>query len=218
MSAPPAGLGTTPSAPGSRPPPQAAAAAAAAKPAEKEQSLAFKVMRLCRPGLHQFQPVCTEAEDVLGVLGNVGCETDARAGDGFGLTGMLTLPPNFGNIYMGENFSSYISTFNQSASTVTSVGIKAELQTKTKRVTLLDTTTEPVLSFGAGENRDFVVDSPLRELGTHILVCSAQYVSAGAAPPPLPATQTRILSSLTALAPGAQRGRSAPSGSSSSSR
>ena len=215
--APPAGLGTTPSAPGSRPPPQAAAAAAA-KPAEKEQSLAFKVMRLCRPGLHQFQPVCTEAEDVLGVLGNVGCETDARAGDGFGLTGMLTLPPNFGNIYMGENFSSYISTFNQSASTVTSVGIKAELQTKTKRVTLLDTTTEPVLSFGAGENRDFVVDSPLRELGTHILVCSAQYVSAGAAPPPLLATQTRILSSLTALAPGAQRGRSAPSGSSSSSR
>ena len=212
---PPAGLGTTPSAPGSRPPPQTAAAAAA-KPAEKEQSLAFKVMRLCRPGLHQFQPVCTEAEDVLGVLGNVGCETDARAGDGFGLTGMLTLPPNFGNIYMGENFSSYISTFNQSASTVTSVGIKAELQTKTKRVTLLDTTTEPVLSFGAGENRDFVVDSPLRELGTHILVCSAQYVSAGA--PPLLATQTRILSSLTALAPGAQRGRSAPSGSSSSSR
>jgi hypothetical protein len=163
---PPGALGTTPAATPAKPPP------------DKDQSLAFKVMRLCRPSFHQYQPVAAEPDDVLGDLGGVGSETDGRAGDGFGLTGMLTLPPNFGNIFMGENFSSYISAFNQTDSTVSSVGVKAELQTKTKRLTLLDTTDEPLLSFAGGENRDFIVESPLRELGTHILVCSAQYVNA----------------------------------------
>ncbi len=163
---PPGTLGTTPAATPAKPPP------------DKDQSLAFKVMRLCRPSFHQYQPVAAEPEDVLGELDSVGSSTDGGAGDGFGLTGILTLPPNFGNIFMGENFSSYISVFNQTDATVGAVGIKAELQTKTKRLTLLDTTDEPMLQFAGGGNRDFIVESPLRELGTHILVCSAQYVTA----------------------------------------
>jgi hypothetical protein len=164
---PPGSLGTTPAATPAKPPPP-----------DKDQSLAFKVMRLCRPSFHQYQPVAAEPGDVLGELDGVGSSTDGGAGDGFGLTGMLTLPPNFGNIFMGENFSSYISVFNQTDAVVGDVGIKAELQTKTKRLTLLDTTDEPVLHFAGGGNRDFIVESPLRELGTHILVCSAQYVNA----------------------------------------
>lgn len=159
-------LGTTP------------ATAAAKPPPDKDQSLAFKVMRLCRPSFHQYQPVASEPSDVLGDLNSVGSTTDGRAGDSFGLTGMLTLPPNFGNIFMGENFSSYISVFNQTAATVGNVAIKAELQTKTKRLTLLDTTDDPMLHFAGSGNRDFIVESPLRELGTHILVCSAQYNNA----------------------------------------
>ena len=158
-------LGTTPAAPAAKPPP------------DKDQSLAFKVMRLCRPSFHQYQPVASGQGDVLGDLNDVGSATDGRAGDGFGLTGILTLPPNFGNIFMGENFSSYISVFNQTDTAVGNVGIKAELQTKTKRLTLLDTTNEPVLHFAGSGSRDFIVESPLRELGTHILVCSAQYVN-----------------------------------------
>ena len=158
-------LGTIPAAPAAKPPP------------DKDQSLAFKVMRLCRPSFHQYQPVASGHDDVLGDLNDIGSATDGRAGDGFGLTGILTLPPNFGNIFMGENFSSYISVFNQTDAAVGNVGIKAELQTKTKRLTLLDTTNEPILHFAGSGNRDFIVESPLRELGTHILVCSAQYVN-----------------------------------------
>jgi hypothetical protein len=145
-----------------------------------EQDLSFKVMRLCRPSFHQFSPIHTEPGDVLGCLSAVGCDTshESKQMDDFGLTGMLTLPPNFGKTYMGETFSSYISAFNHSLGDVTAVGLKAELQTKTKRNTLLDTTATPLPCFSAADNRDFVVEAQLRELGTHILVCSAQYVNA----------------------------------------
>ena len=149
-----------------------------------DQDLSFKVMRLCRPSFHQAQAAYTEPTDVLGCLTGVGSDATPSAADtgenveGIGLAGMLTLPPNFGKTYMGEKFSSYISAFNHSRGDVTSVGLKAELQTKTTRKTLLDTTSTPLPGFSAAENRDFVVEAPLRELGTHILVCSAQYVNA----------------------------------------
>lgn len=150
----------------------------------EEQSLSFKVMRLCRPGFHQFQPVCAESQDVLGCLHDVGCDIvdssllgSAGAGHGFGLTGMLTLPPNFGKTFIGETFSSYISAFNHSSGDVTNVGLKAELQTKTTKKTLLDTTSSPLPVFSSADSHDSVVEAVLRELGTHILVCSAQYIN-----------------------------------------
>ena len=39
---------------------------------------------------------------------------------------LLVLPQNFGNIFLGETFSSYISVHNDSGSSVTSVTIKVE--------------------------------------------------------------------------------------------
>ena len=99
---------------------------------------------------------------------------------------------------MGETFSSYISTFNQSFYDVTNVGIKAspaartraaprraaptarasplhhlhssqaELQTKSRRITLLDIKATPVPCFQAAENKDFIVQQELEELGTHM--------------------------------------------------
>jgi hypothetical protein len=79
---------------------------------------------------------------------------------------------------MGETFCSYISAFNQSFRDVTSVVVKAELQTKGRRLTLLDLSQAVLPCLAAAESRDFVLQQELRELGTHILVCSAQYTDA----------------------------------------
>ena len=111
-------------------------------------------MRLCRPGFHQYVPVYSEPDGVLGDLSSVGANGDAGSGDNFGLTRLMQvrgahlcpclatqghggggggvlcplsggwcpqLPPNFGNIFMGETFCSYISAFNNSFRDVTNV-------------------------------------------------------------------------------------------------
>ena len=45
---------------------------------------------------------------------------------------------------------------------------QAELQTKSRRITLLDIKATPVPCFQAAENKDFIVQQELEELGTHM--------------------------------------------------
>ena len=128
-------------------------------------------MRLCRPSFAGDAGVYSEAGDALhGALA-------PSAGDGRGMGTAMELPPNFGAIYLGQTFSSYISAHNHSVKNVSEVGIKAELQTQTRRITLLDTTPTPEAVLSSGDNRDFIVEQELRERGVHILVCSAVYTN-----------------------------------------
>ena len=50
-----------------------------------------------------------------------------------GVTDVLELPPAFGNIYLGEKFTSYLSINNDSQTAVSDVAFKAELQTTSQR-------------------------------------------------------------------------------------
>ena len=50
-----------------------------------------------------------------------------------GVSDVLELPPAFGNIYLGEKFTSYLSINNDSVITVDDVAFKAELQTSSQR-------------------------------------------------------------------------------------
>ena len=60
-------------------------------------------MRLCKPGFHFQLPIpFTPAE-----YGH----TSLNEAD-YGLSGLLTLPQSFGDIYLGETFSCYISLCN----------------------------------------------------------------------------------------------------------
>ncbi|TPX58516.1 hypothetical protein PhCBS80983_g03082 [Powellomyces hirtus] len=111
----------------------------------------------------------------------------------FGLSDLLTLPSSFGNIYLGETFSSYLCVNNESLAAAQEVGIKAELQTGSQRFTLADTLTStprgssnshmsdnpagaptrvPLLPTQSAE---FVIHHEIKELGVHILVCSVHY-------------------------------------------
>ncbi|KAJ4982460.1 hypothetical protein NE237_033297 [Protea cynaroides] len=167
-------------------------------------SLAFRVMRLCRPSFHVDSPLRVDpldlftGEDLLDdpvaayQLPRLFSQfVNRKAGepdltycnrfelqsptDALGLSGLLILPLAFGAIYLGETFCSYVSINNSSNFEVRDVIIKAEIQTERQRLLLLDTTKSPVESIRSGGRYDFIVEHDVKELGAHTLVCTALY-------------------------------------------
>ncbi|ESQ27610.1 hypothetical protein EUTSA_v10018568mg [Eutrema salsugineum] len=164
-------------------------------------SLAFRVMRLCKPSFHVDPPLRIDPFDLLAgedfsddptsaslfrrhVSSADAVDSDLsyrnrflinHPTDPIGLSGLLLLPQSFGAIYLGETFCSYISVNNSSSSEVRDVTIKAEIQTERQRILLLDTSKSPVESIRTGGRYDFIVEHDVKELGAHTLVCSALY-------------------------------------------
>lgn len=165
-------------------------------------SLAFRVMRLCRPTFQVETPLRFDPADLLvgedlfddltaashlpRLLDINNKSTDADLtyrsrfllrdlSDAMGLSGLLVLPQSFGAIYLGETFCSYISINNSSDFEVRDIVIKAEIQTERQRILLLDTSKSPVESIRAGGRYDFIVEHDVKELGAHTLICTALY-------------------------------------------
>ncbi|CAN8285727.1 unnamed protein product [Cochlearia groenlandica] len=164
-------------------------------------SLAFRVMRLCKPSFHVDPPLRIDPFDLLtgedssddptsaSLIRRLVSSADAvdsdlsyrnrfllnHPTDPIGLSGLLLLPQSFGAIYLGETFCSYISVNNSSSSEVRDVTIKAEIQTERQRILLLDTSKSPVESIRIAGRYDFIVEHDVKELGAHTLVCSALY-------------------------------------------
>uniref|UniRef100_A0A5B7BS49 Putative trafficking protein particle complex subunit 13 n=1 Tax=Davidia involucrata TaxID=16924 RepID=A0A5B7BS49_DAVIN len=168
-------------------------------------SLAFRVMRLCRPSFHVDTPLRFDPFDLLAgedlfddpiaashfprllntqSVNNKSNDSDLTyrnrfllhdPSDAMGLPGLLVLPQAFGAIYLGETFCSYISINNSSNFEVRDVIIKAEIQTERQRILLLDTSKSPVETIRAGGRYDFIVEHDVKELGAHTLVCTALY-------------------------------------------
>ncbi|MEQ2162872.1 Trafficking protein particle complex subunit 13, partial [Goodea atripinnis] len=89
---------------------------------------------------------------------------------------MLTLPQNFGNIFLGETFSSYISVHNDSNQVVKDILVKADLQTSSQRLNLSASNTA-VAELKPECCIDDVIHHEVKEIGTHILVCAVSYTS-----------------------------------------
>ncbi|KNA18214.1 hypothetical protein SOVF_072850 [Spinacia oleracea] len=164
--------------------------------AQANHSLAFRVMRLCRPSLHVETPLLFDPADLLlgeddssSLLPSESLSSEDGGADlsfrsrfllsdpstASGLSGLLVLPQSFGAIYLGETFCSYISINNSSTFEVREIVIKAEIQTERQRILLLDTSKSPVETIRAGGRYDFIVEHDVKELGAHTLVCSAMY-------------------------------------------
>mmetsp|Transcript_13347 Transcript_13347/g.53157 ORF Transcript_13347/g.53157 Transcript_13347/m.53157 type:complete len:454 (+) Transcript_13347:55-1416(+) len=157
------------------PAPSGAASPAPGTPSQdRENSLSLKVMRLTRPMFYSQQPLQCERGDLPASA--VLYDQQQRSQSPFSLTSLLMLPHSFGNIYLGETFSSYVSINNTSPYNVTQVGIKAELQSPTEKITLLEMPSSNLPVFSPGDNQDFVISHDIKDEGTHILVCSATYV------------------------------------------
>ncbi|KAI8846295.1 hypothetical protein BC829DRAFT_398877 [Chytridium lagenaria] len=151
--------------------------------------LSLKVMRLSRPSF-QLNP----KSDLLHELNSIESPEDIRWESAEPcLSQLLSLPISFGNIYLGETFSSYLCINNEWTGAVDEVCIKAELQTSSQRFTLADTLSvhrqsdsfdqsqqQPTkVSLLPTQSAEFLVHHEIKELGIHILVCSVHYTSAG---------------------------------------
>ena len=128
-------------------------------------------MRLCKPGFHFQLPVPFKP-------GEQGASSISE--EDYGLSGMLTLPQSFGDIYLGETFSCYISLCNAAQIKLTNVGLKVEVQTQLTRETLSDSSTPEasIASFAPQQTLDRIIRYELKDVGIHILICSALYADA----------------------------------------
>ncbi|KAK3591158.1 hypothetical protein CHS0354_029005 [Potamilus streckersoni] len=147
---------------------------------EKEHLLALKVMRLTKPTLMPYHPLITDSRDITHTLAELTAQSDiARTKnlDYFGVSNLLTLPQNFGNIFLGETFSSYISVHNDSQQKCIEIALKIDLQTSSQRLLLSGVNLNPASELNPNQSIDDVIHHEVKELGTHILVCAVSYTT-----------------------------------------
>ncbi|NXB52095.1 TPC13 protein, partial [Leucopsar rothschildi] len=139
----------------------------------------FAVMRLTKPTLFTNIPVTCEERDLPGNLFNQLMKDDpstVKGAETLMLGEMLTLPQNFGNIFLGETFSSYISVHNDSNQVVKDILVKADLQTSSQRLNL-SASSAAVAELKPDCCIDDVIHHEVKEIGTHILVCAVSYTT-----------------------------------------
>ena len=89
-------------------------------------------------------------------------------------TEILKLPPNFGMIYLGETFVTYICLNNETNKTVRSVSVKIELQTSSQKLLLVEN--QPT-DLEVRKNLEYISQYEIKELGVHILICTVFYMN-----------------------------------------
>uniref|UniRef100_A0AAV1U486 Trafficking protein particle complex subunit 13 n=1 Tax=Peronospora matthiolae TaxID=2874970 RepID=A0AAV1U486_9STRA len=162
---------------GPSPSSEGAASTSSAPPASSTQPT-LKVMRLYKP--HLFVQGVTGGS----MLPTTMAEATATQHE-FALSSMLILPDSFGEIFLGNTFSSYISVINPYSCELRDVKLSANIQCANDRVELHDNRfaragkmppTNPVAVLPAGSGLDMVVDYPLNQVGNHVLRVSVAYV------------------------------------------
>ena len=152
-------------------------------------------MRLYKPKLHVSLPVPCAPSELLGGIGSLDLGgSDSGTGTAmpshfrdtpFALSNFFILPDNFGDIFLGETFCSYISVLNQHAHNLSNVGLTAQLQTPNGRADLRDVREQrgeavpqnPAVVFAPAASLDMVVEHALRDLGVHTLRVGVTYTS-----------------------------------------
>jgi len=151
-----------------------------------EHCLALKVMRLTKPTLGQSQIIQSSGIDLEKDLFLKSQSSDVNSAPRLKNLApgcLMVLPQSFGNIYLGEIFSSYVCVHNDSTETCSSVVLRADLQTASQRINLVpgsssDTANHNRESLSPGSTIDQVISHEVKELGTHILVCEVTYCNA----------------------------------------
>ncbi|ORX65501.1 DUF974-domain-containing protein [Anaeromyces robustus] len=89
-------------------------------------------------------------------------------------TEILKLPPNFGMIYLGETFVTYICLNNETNKPVHAVSVKIELQTSSQKLLLVEN--RPT-ELEVKKNLEYISQYEIKELGVHILICTVLYMT-----------------------------------------
>ncbi|XP_015187628.1 PREDICTED: trafficking protein particle complex subunit 13 isoform X2 [Polistes dominula] len=149
---------------------------------KNEYLLALKVMRLTRPTLASPTVVTCDSTDLPSNTLNNELKNDCTALQGMetlAIGQFMVLPQSFGNIYLGEIFSSYLCVHNGSNQVVKN----ADLQTSTQIISL-SSGNSMVKELAADDTVDEVIHHEVKEIGTHILVCEVSYMPANSMGPP----------------------------------
>ncbi|KAG4078642.1 hypothetical protein HA402_015232 [Bradysia odoriphaga] len=148
---------------------------------KKDYLLALKVMRLTRPTLINPTVVTSEKTDLPSNLFTKILENDITAVNGtetIAAGQFMLLPQSFGNIYLGETFSSYICVHNCTPNPVQSVSVKADLQSDKNRINLpIHASKSTSVTLNPDETLDDVIHHEVKEIGIHILVCEVHYTT-----------------------------------------
>ncbi|XP_029155043.1 trafficking protein particle complex subunit 13-like [Nylanderia fulva] len=145
---------------------------------KSEHLLALKVMRLTRPTLASPMVVTCDSTDLPSNTLNNELKNDCTALQGIetlAIGQFMVLPQSFGNIYLGEIFSSYLCVHNGSNQVVKNVTVKADLQTSTQTISLSGNLEGKELA--PDSTVDEVIHHEVKEIGTHILVCEVSYTN-----------------------------------------
>jgi hypothetical protein len=144
--------------------------------AESPQPI-VRVMRLYKPVMHMTPPA-----PQLRMPADVNEEVNKYSETDFALSNFLLLPDSFGDIYLGEKFSAYVSVVNGAAGTTFSpVQLSVKLKTSSSSVDLPDVkpTAGKVSGYASNlktaEFTDVVVEHVLSTAGTHSLRVMVEY-------------------------------------------
>eukprot|EP00966_Prymnesium_polylepis_P220846 5107970-Prymnesium_polylepis.1 len=137
-----------------------------------DNPISLKVMRLSKPKFHFAPPVPFNIPSAEPQAGDVATDRDAQLVDA-ALSGMLTLPHLFGDIYLGETFSCFVSLANKSALELVQVALKVEVRTEYNRESISEERSADRLP--ERQTLDKVVHYELKDTGMHILSCLALY-------------------------------------------
>jgi hypothetical protein len=153
------------SAPGAQPP----------VPVEAPQPT-VRVMRLYKPVMHVAAPLPSLDDGMLQIENRSGCD--------LALTNFLMLPDSFGDIYLGELFSAYVSVVNGvHDAPFIDTQLSVRLQTASSTHDLYDmrspsgqTSPSVPRTLAPNEFNDTIVQHALSVVGTHTLRVSVQYI------------------------------------------
>lgn len=89
-------------------------------------------------------------------------------------TELLVLPSSFGQIQLGETFSSCLCVNNEAGSDVQAVKLTVEMQTANTKVVLGEYGSKNA-QLAPGGTVECVVAHEIKELGQHVLACTVSY-------------------------------------------
>lgn len=149
---------------------------------KEKEYLALKVMRLTRPSLYNTLPIASDTRDLIGDLFSNAQKCDLGAEmnlEHFNTGNLLMLPQSFGNIYLGETFSCYMSVHNDSPYSVRNVSVQADLQIGMQKIMLIGHRNDSSLitELKPDDSVDDVIHHEVKEIGTHILACTVSYIT-----------------------------------------
>ncbi|KAI5837572.1 hypothetical protein DFP73DRAFT_504350 [Morchella snyderi] len=150
---------------------------------KEPHSISLKVLRLSRPSLAEQHPLPVDTASGALELEALSKQSQAypshSLSNPFILSPLLTLPPAFGNAYIGENFSCCLSANNEKPNTTTNVRISAEMQTPSQTLNLeLGGDERQSVDLEVGRTTQKIVRYDLKEEGNHVLAVTVTYTEA----------------------------------------